>query len=148
MSVFSILYIILFVFVIASNTLILVCHYHLRKELVFTNVYITSLTCSNLLIGIVILLVIVQMRADESSNPTNRIVNCYITPYLQMICLSANIFTMVALAVDLYRAVVTKAVIDRRRRRVWALRSLAVSWLLAAVYSTNVFMQVSSVEIY
>ena len=148
MSVFSILYAVLLLLVIASNILILVSQYQLRKELVVTNVFIASLTCSNLIVGIVILLVVIKMKVNESSGPTNDVVDCYVTPYLQMFYLSANIFSMVALAVDLYRAAVIKAIIDRQRRRAWVLRSLAVSWLLAAVYSTTVFMQVSSGEIY
>ena len=54
----------------------------------------------------------------------------------------ANIFGMVAIAVDLYRAVVVTTVVDRKSRRRWAIRSIIVVWLAAAVYSTRVFIEV------
>jgi len=129
---------------IVSNVLILVAQWRLHfhcKSLTSVNAYVTSLTITETLFGIFFVVASVEshlvMHNDAGSHSQPFL--CFVTPYFQMLCLSSNVFCMLAIALDLFYVVRsgTSTVSSNQRRRRLTIWSLVVVWLSAAIYSVR-----------
>ena len=94
--------VVLGVVVLCTNALVLAGQYQLRKDLT-NNLYIVSLACSNIIVGLVIFVntTLELATAGTVFSAARSVAYQMILTYVQMLSMSANIFCMVAIAVDL-----------------------------------------------
>ena len=136
---------------IVSNGLILIAQWRLRRQSKSPiNAYVASLTITETMFGIFFVVASVETRLAHNSRETETFL-CIVTPYFQMLCLSSNVFCMLAIAFDLYRVVCTSTVgvgdgtLRAERRRRMTACSLVVVWVSAVVYSLRAVVNKLSV---
>ena len=91
MSPFDFVYSVLLVVIVTSNLLILVDQYQLRKDPTSSNIFIASLSFSNIIVGVVTFVSYVIANVYNQVSETD-VFDCSVIPYLQMLSMSSNVF--------------------------------------------------------
>lgn len=126
--------------VVVCNGLVLLAQYQLRRNSkTSVNVYVASLSVSAIVFAVIFAPTVFAAHFQE----LNPMFACYVSPYIQLVCVSSTALCLVAVAADLYIMVV-KATgpgqLHGSRSRKAAI-NLAIVWLAAAIYSVRVFIE-------
>lgn len=122
---------------IITNSLLLISLLLLRREPTSSfNVFVLSLAFSNTIIGV---LLAESSIADYLSPLAVNSYRCFIVPFLRLFSSSSAIFSMVAIALDLYRAV--RKIDVAPNRRSWGTAGLIAVWTASAIYSSRILLQ-------
>lgn len=157
---------------LVANSLVLFAQYQLRRRPQhFVNVFIASIAGCDFLFGLSFIVTELKrqlgnQRASDSQSQSSEIItrvdpfSCLVVPYIQLVCNSFNALCMIAVAIELFRAVFIRTVSpmtasatdssasgvnrgpscvgQRHSRRSKAIQSVIVVWILSVVYSLRI----------
>lgn len=137
---FLITFVSLLTVAVLLNSLMLFSQFTLRNySNSSTNIFVAFLGCCNIVILLFVLpTFIIDIVATEASGGGGRAFQCVIGPYIQMLSISSNIFCMIVIVADLYRAV--RNYRSPANRRSWAVRSLVIVCAASIIYSCRTFV--------
>ena len=90
--------VLLLVVIILGNLVVILIFLYRPRMRTVTNYYIVSLSVADLLIG---LFVVTSTLLEKLSPTTNKIL-CVVLPYMQLVCISASVWSLLAITV-IYR---------------------------------------------
>lgn len=116
---------------------VLVCLLATTKDSLksLSNYYMMSMSIADTLVGLFVTSSVITTVLDVSL-PSGW---CYISPYFELVALSAEIFSFILISYDRYLAI-AKALLYHPTKKSVVL-SLAIVWVSAIIYSVRVFLQ-------
>lgn len=100
-----------------------------------TNMYIVSLSVADLTVGAFVVISVLL----ETILPSGDGLWCYVSPFVELACVSASIMSLLAITVDRFRAVIISS--SQKQNTASAKKVILAIWCFSFIYSCRIFVQ-------